>query len=543
MKKFLQILILKKFTQNILDNKLPYKLFSRSENVTDKLILLVLIVLITNLSCSNKENKVDNNSKTDTLVEKIELDSFDLAFEKLINDSSLFNASISFYFFDDSTKEIITQYNPDLALVPASTMKIITTAAALEFLGGSKSFSTRIQYDGTISNRVLDGNIYIKGGGDPTLGSKYFGGSSGIFFVTWADEITALGIDSITGYIIGDATYFDEEFVPPTWSWGEIGEYYCTGACGLTIFDNQYDLKFYSGRKARTLATASTIDPYIPDFYYENKSTVVSSEKLSTYILCAPYSDEMIIKGSTPSGSATYSITGSIPDPPFLAAYNLYEKLTAKGVNIGKGYSTMRRLKTENDSVYNKIISKTRTTISTKWSPNVSSIVGVTNMRSNNLFAETFLNHIGIQYYSSGSAESGAKAITKIWETKGLDTRGLNIFDGSGISRYNSVTSRQLVEVIRYMKDSSKYAETFYNSLPISGETGTLTGLCDSSVAQGKIHAKSGTMSRVRSYAGYVETNSKRRIIFAFVVNNYNCTNTEMKNKIEDFMVKLVEYR
>lgn len=509
-----------------------------------KLLFFLLATGLILFSCKNKKSETTSeNTDIENIPVNVELDSFLYEFEKFKNDSDLFNASISFYFLDDSVDSVIAELNPDLALVPASTMKIFTTAAALEILGGGKSFSTRVQYDGTIMGGVLKGNIYIKGGGDPTLGSQYYGDSYGSFFNTWADNIIALGIDSIDGYIIGDATYFDEEYVPSTWSWGEIGEYYCNAACALTVFDNQYDLSFYSGRKSRTQATKSTISPYIPDFYYENKALVNGSEKLSTYILCAPYSKEMVIKGSTPSGSSTYKITGAIPDPPELVAYNLHEKLADKGVKISKGYTTLRNLEIENDSIYNSIIGNSRTLITTKYSPSVSSLVSLTNLRSINIFAETLISHIGIQYGNVGSSETGAKAVVKFWKAKGIDTRGLNIFDGSGVSRYNSVSSRQLVNVIKYMKDSSNYAETFYNSLPVSGETGTLTGLCDSTVAHGKIHAKSGTMSRVRSYAGYVETNSGRNLIFAIIVNNYNCSNTEMKTKIEDFMVKLVEYR
>jgi len=509
------------------------------------ILIFSILISISIISCKNNKNET-NSSETvasDDSENSSEIDSFDVAFEKFENDSVFFNASISLYIYDDSAKEIIAQLNPDLALVPASTMKVLTTAAALECLGGGKTFSTKVQYDGTIEGRVLKGNIYITGGGDPTLGSKYFNDTYGSFFTTWAENIAALGIDSIDGYIIGDATYFDEEYVPTTWSWGEIGEYYCTAACGLTVFDNQYDLKFYSGRKTRTQATKAIIDPFIPDFYFENKTVTLSSEKISTYILCSPYSNEIVLKGSTPSSNSTYSITGSIPDPPYLAAYNLHEKLVAKGIKISNGFTTIRTLKSENDTVYNSIISKSRITVATKYSPSVSSIVSITNLRSCNLFAETLLNHIGLQFYSNGSAEAGAKAVVNFWKNKGLDIRGLNMFDGSGISRYNSVTARQLVDVIKYMKDSSNFKDVFYKSLPVSGESGTLTGLCDSTVAHGKIHAKSGTMSRVKSYAGYVETNSGKNLIFALIINNYNCNNTEIKHRIENLMVKIVEYK
>ena len=117
------------------------------------------------------------------------------------------------------------------------------------------------------------------------------------------------------------------------------------------------------------------------------------------------------------------------------------------------------------------------------------------------------------------------------------------MFDGSGISRYNSLTMKQLVWMLRFMKSNSSYSKIFFNSLAVSGESGTLNSFCDGTIAAGEIHAKSGTMSRVRSYAGYVKTRSGKNLIFAFTVNNYNCKSTDMKRLIEEFMVKLVQYK
>ena len=514
---------------------------------TNYLIIFIILTLL--YACTLKNNNKSKEDTVDTLTsnnqtEPIEIDSFLYVYEQLLKDSSLFNASMGIYIYDDSLNEVILEHNPDLALIPASTLKLATTAASLLYLGGCRNFSTTVQYDGQIiDGHILQGNIYIKGGGDPALGSKFYKGTYGNFISKWANAIAKLGIDSITGRIIGDATYFSWEHTPITWSYGETGDYYCTAASGLTVYDNRYKITFYGNNRARKKATASVIKPFIPDFYYENKTKVVSGKKKAVYILGAPYSHERILKGNIPSGGQSYSLEGSIPDPPYLVAYQLSEQLKKNGIKIGEPSTTLRRLKYENDSVYKIVRKNSRQNITSSYSPSVSALVGVTNKVSNNLFAEHLIKHIAKQKYNSGETEDGAKGVVRFWKSKGIDTRGFNMFDGSGISRYNSITARQLVGILNFVQDSTNYSTTIYNSLAISGKTGTLKTFCDGTSAEGKIHAKSGTMSRVRSYAGFITTNSGRTFIFAFTVNNYTCHTSEMKAKIENFMTKLVENR
>jgi len=513
-----------------------------------KNISIILITILFLCSCdSNKPKETIDEKKDSTKITKKkeeEIDSFLYAFEQMKNDSLMSAASISIYIYDDSLQEIVFEHNPNLALIPASTMKLVTTATALETLGARRNFSTTIQYSGEIiDGHILKGNIYIRGGGDPALGSKYFKKTYGNFISKWANSILALGIDSITGRVIADARVFSLEYVPTTWSYGETGDYYCTAASGLSAYDNRYELTFYGNNKSILKGTKNNTKPFIPDFYFENKTTVISGKKKSVYFLGEPYSHKRILKGNIPVGNKFYSLEASIPDPPYLVAYQLSEKLENSDIKIGNKPSTLRRLKYENDSVYKSAISQKRTAIISQYSPSVASIIGVTNRVSNNLFAEHLLAQMGLKKYGTGDAEAGTKAVVRFWKNKGLDVRGMNIYDGSGISRYNSLTAKQLVSVVLYMKDSSNNFNTYYNSLAISGESGTLRSFCDGTVAEGKIRAKSGTMSRVRSYAGFVETNSGRNLIFAFTINNYSCHTSQTKIMMENFMIKLVENR
>jgi len=130
--------------------------------------------------------------------------------------------------------------------------------------------------------------------------------------------------------------------------------------------------------------------------------------------------------------------------------------------------------------------------------------------------------------------------VSLFWKNKGLDIDGFYVTDGSGLSRFNGVTAKQLVGILKYMNES-KNKELFFKSLPVAGISGTMRNLGKGTVAHGKVHAKSGTMTRVKSYAGYVTTKNKRKIAFAIIANNYNCSSFQMKKKLEKIIIKLAE--
>ncbi len=176
----------------------------------------------------------------------------------------------------------------------------------------------------------------------------------------------------------------------------------------------------------------------------------------------------------------------------------------------------------------------------TTWSPKLIDIITLTNMYSINLYAEHLMNQIGVSKYKSGDTGSGTQATTLFWKENELDTDGFYVNDGSGLSRFNGVTARQLVAILKHMNES-EHKELFIESLPIAGKSGTLRTLGRGTVAQGRVKAKSGTMTRVKSYAGYVTTKNKRNIAFAIIANNYNCSSFQMKKKMEKIIIKLAE--
>ena len=451
-------------------------------------------------------------------------------FTEFLQHNSLKNASIGFYAYNLSDNQTIINHNGNLALVPASSLKLITTATTLEVLGENHRFTTSVSYSGEIKNGVLNGNIIIKGGGDPALGSHRYRSYYGDFMKNWANEIKKLGIDSINGKVISDASIFDNE-VPPTWIWQDLGNYFGAGANGLSIYENFYTLALSSKNETQK-TSISKINPYIPFLSVENNVLGTSTNKDLSFIYGGPFQYNRYISGEIPNNRSEFKVKGSIPDPAYLCAYELDSVLKTIGIKVTFKPSTKRLLQdsfNENSTVI----------ITTTQSPTLASLIQQTNLYSINLYAEHLLNHIGLTIKNEGSSAAGAEALVNFWKEKGIDTDGMYIYDGSGLSRFNTITTKQLVAILSEM-NKSQHKEVFYNSLAIAGKSGTLSSIAKGTAAEGKINGKSGYMTNVRSYSGYVTTNSNKKIAFAIIVNNYNCSAYEMKKMLEKIMVSLV---
>ncbi len=457
----------------------------------------------------------------------------------LKKDKALRNAQFSFYAIDINSGETVAAHNHEMSLMPASTMKIISSATALEILGPKYRFKTTIEYDGTIDTvkKILYGNIYIKGSGDPSLGSKYFSSTSKKQFLNnWVDAIKKANIDSVDGYIIGDAQLYSEDMTPGTWAYEDVANYYGAGACGLTIYDNSYTIHFRSNKNNGGRTKITKIQPHIPNILFDNKVRASNKRYDNAYIFGTQYSNNRTIKGTIPKARSDFRIRGSIPNPSYFAAYELKKHL--KKANIRTKYiaTSIRQLK--RNKIYTK---KKRKILYTTLSPTYSEIMYKTNQKSINLFAEHFLNHVGLARYSMAQTDSGAKAIEQFWQKKGLDTEGFYLFDGSGLSRSNGVAAVHLVFILKYMKLKSRYFNDFYKSLPIAGKTGTLRSLCKGTVAQGNLRAKSGSIRRVRAYAGYVKTRSGRKLAFSMNISNYTCSSRSARKKLQSLMVAMAK--
>ena len=441
------------------------------------------------------------------------------------------NASVGILIENITTGELIDGYRPGKSMVPASVLKVLTSAAALETFGPGHTFTTSLAFRGDISgNGTLNGDIIITGSGDPAFMSPLFEENYSGIFADFADAIKKAGIKNIQGNIVGDGSYFGPLQIPDTWIWEDIGNYYGAPACGLNIFDNSYQITFSTSGKAGTPARILKTDPPMPWLHFENRVTAADNNTDNAYIYGTYMSNRRIIKGTIPKGKKAFTVKGSVSNPALLTANRFLTYLEKSGIKVsGKATSVFTP---EKHPVSTHPLAEVQ-------SPPLSAIIGELNHKSINLYAETLLLHLAKYYGEECTVEAGCRALQSFWENRGMDISGMFLEDGSGLSRANVITPGQLLFVLKYMKTKAKYGEVFLQSLPVAGISGSLKSFGMGTSIEGHLRAKSGYMTRVMNYAGYLTTASGQELAFAVMINHYSCSNVEMRKKLEKLLVEI----
>ncbi len=462
------------------------------------------------------------------------------AINSLAKDPVLGTGGFSMTVMDVTSGKVIATHQKDQGLIPASSLKVITTSTALAILGDDFRFKTELQYDGAIdANGVLDGNIYIKGYGDPTLGSDHFEKTISMEEVMgkFVEAIKAKGIRQINGKIIGDASFYNTMVDGRTWLWEDMGNYYGAGAWGLNIHENRYFLTFKRSTKQGEQPEIVNVEPYIPNLLHINEVTQgAKNSGDNAYIFGSIYNYTRFIRGTIPVGNSDFAIKGAIPDPPFFAAYYLMKELERQQIFTSKEATSLFELKRNTG-----IMQTNRQVLYTHFSPSLRDIVGITNMKSINLYCEAMLRYLGKEKKGEGSPEAGLDVLYSFLEDNGLKTEGFFIEDGSGLSPFNTVSTFQMASVMKDIARDKKLLASFLPSLPVAAKSGSLSYMFKNTIASGKIKAKSGGMKRVRSYTGFVETNSGKLLSFSIICNHFTCKSAEMRRKMERVMLKMVD--
>lgn len=421
-------------------------------------------------------------------------------------DFSINHALVSVYAVQCDNGNVLMTQNCDLSMTPASCMKIVTTAAALHLLGPNSRLETHLEYDGSIDDmKVLNGNIYIRGGGDPCLGSERIAStpSWNKQMEIWADAIQQLGIQTIRGKIIADSSKWEKAHAVPSWLWEDLGNYYGAGASALSFHENFYSIFFRPGNKiGQNTSILRTVPPLESVGIQNELKTGPEGSGDCACIYGSEFSPIQFIRGTIPLGVDEFSIKGAIPDPAIFCANLLAKELQKRKVIIAENIIEPQTNKTSFFITY---------------SPTIKEIVHWTNQKSINLYAEHLLKKMGEVAYGEGSTESGILAVTDFWNSQDMILSGFKMADGSGLSRKNLITTRQLVEILLKMKKSN-FFPIFLESLPQEKDL---------------IRAKSGSMSLVKGYVGYLDN-----IAFAILINQ--CPNHQiMQEKINHLLSEL----
>ena len=438
----------------------------------------------------------------------------------------------------------LLSYNAHQSLPSASTLKLITTATALTVLGPSYTYTTSLEHDGTVTDSVLTGNLYIRGTGDPSLGSWRFTNYYDLpaLLKSWSEAVRAVGIRRIQGAIVGDASLYTDLTTPATWPYGDLGNYYGASLSALNINENLYRVFFQAGKSVSTPATVLRTDPLLPYLTFRNTVTTdVPDSGDQVNILGAPFQNQQWLTGKVPMGEPAneFSVKGALPDPAYFAAYALQNQLIQDNVTI-----SMPPVSVGGGQVATVPTTGKRTILNQHKSPTLNELAQQTNFQSINLYAEALLRTTALALDKTvRSTDASVKAIVKFWTAKGVSLDGFRIRDGSGLSTVGALTADNMTSILSAMGREKNFP-VFYETIPVVGQTGTVRSLARGTAAAGNIRAKSGSIEGVRAYAGYFTTTDGERMSFCLLVNKFTPGQNRLVTKeLEKIFVGLVTMR
>lgn len=441
---------------------------------------------------------------------------------------------------DAETGETLYELNADKYFVPASNMKLFTTALALAKLGPDYRFHTTLETRGAVSaDGVLAGDLLLVGRGDPNLSNRKFpydlkeefDGPPEKILAELADALVAKGVKEIAGDVIGDDSYFPREAYPNGWEIDDMVWEYGAAVSAIVVDDNTVALTLTAGDLAGA-AVQAAVAPETPDFIVRNDVVTSAAETKSDLTLTRePNSKVVVIRGTMPARSSRKLVL-AIHDPAEHAAAMLLRLLREKGVKVsGAARST---------HVAEAAGATPRAVLAEHVSVPLGDSVKLVNKISQNLHTEMLLRAAARNTAIWNTPEDLAKFPADFYAAAGIAPGDVIQTDGSGLSRHDLVTPRAVVALLKYAQGQSWFA-AYFASLPVAGVDGTLETLMKNTASAGRIHAKTGSVEHVRTRSGFADTPSGRRLIFSFLSNNQGGKNHEASDALDGLCLAMIE--
>lgn len=428
----------------------------------------------------------------------------------------------------ESGRTVVSR-NANQKLKPASITKLITTATAIELLGRDFMFKTEILALGEVKDSTLHGDLIVKASGDPMLGSAY-ATNEATFLREWSQIIKSRGIREIAGDIVADVSVYDKEAYPIGWGAPDLGNYYAAGVYGISFADNVLRVSFSSG-KSGTRAKVMGFSPEIKDCKITSSVVAQRSVGDAVFFSGKSYDNDRRATGKIEANSTNFVIRADIGNPNMVLLQSLRDTLASLGV------ATKGSLRVEfKPQKYGKLEPQP---IIYQYSPPLSDIIRIVNVYSNNMYAEALLKRLSLEISDKGNFPKGIKVIENYWQSKGLDCSLLDLKDGSGLTTNNGFTARFLNDLLIYM-DGSKNRDVFLQSLPIAGQNGTVRRFLKGTSLEGLAYLKSGSITGVQCYAGYIEANGKRYSLVV-MANGFRNGRRSAVAEIEREILRVIE--
>jgi len=415
---------------------------------------------------------------------------------------------------------IVADRNGATRMMPASNMKLVTTACALDVLGSEFAFTTRVMADGVVVGDRLEGDLCLVGGGDPTLVMQDLR--------DLAAAVRAAGIREVTGRLLGDDSIYDQDRYGENWSVGYLERYYAAPISGLSLNKNVVDFWFLPGPQEGDPVTFRTepVPEYL-ELVNQAVTTRAAPDEPSLYLEREAWTPRVRLTGQIRPGAAEFEEAVTVADATHFTLFMFRRALDAAGVEVAGG------LRFAPAPVGAALVAEHR-------SAPLREIVRPLNKRSDNHCAEQLFRMLGRQARGAGTRESAAAVVAEwLGQVVGVDSGDVDMADGSGLSRLDLVTARALCAVLRFMQRHPA-GNTYLDSLPLAGVDGTLDKRMQDGPARGRIHAKTGYIGSVRTLSGYVQPQEPQPWpVFSMLVNHY-AVETDRVNALQDGICHLL---
>lgn len=414
--------------------------------------------------------------------------------------------------------DTLVSLDADVQLAPASNLKLYSTAAALYFLGPEFRFSSSLLADGPVRAGAIEGDLILHGTGDPSISGRMLPSTLSTFNA-FADTLLSLGVTRVRGNLVGDGSYFDEDWIGDGWQPGDRMEWYAAPVGALSFAENMVTLRVQPG-EAGALARITT-SPATRGMAIQNRVRTVTSG--STSVQFAHGDSTIVVTGQVRRGTSGATRTMPVVDPADYAAAALRAVLEERGIRIDGEVRSVRRAVDSRVGGSPAGVAPPPRLLAVHLSPTLAAISEVTNHVSHNLFADALLKAAGRAALGEGSFAAGGRAVQRLIDLETvIDPATLRVDDGSGLSRSNRVTARATIALLELMARSGAWS-AYYESLPEAADPRGLRRMYDTPAA-GNLRAKTGTIRNVSALSGYVRSADGERLMFSVITNGIPTT-------------------
>jgi D-alanyl-D-alanine carboxypeptidase/D-alanyl-D-alanine-endopeptidase (penicillin-binding protein 4) len=390
----------------------------------------------------------------------------------------------------DGNGEVLFEHHARRSFIPASSLKTVTTATALEILGPEFRFQTELRATAPMTEGVIEGDLVIVGGGDPLLSLAHV--------KAWAAELKSRGLVRVKGRVVGDGRLFPGTIFADFWNWGDIGNAYGSAVSGLNLEHNRYEAVFDAGDKEGAPARFVKAYPDVAGVQWINEVLTGAAGSGDGVVIHGGERTGVIhLRGSAPLGMEGFVVGGAVPDPERFAAHHLREALVAAGVSVEGAAVSVHSLAQQAEP-----LPQAANTLITHQSDSLLDLITSIHATSDNHETECLYRLLGVR-----AKKAPDDVVREHWLGRGLVFEGLRMVDGCGLARADFIRPIDLAK-LQYLAAHGPHGDAYKKSL-LSKEDGSLRW-------------KGGAMSGVRTVTGYVVGASDEELCFAFMANHYS---------------------